>query len=68
MRRKARGMEALARGRADVLATWLNGIAQTGRRLAEADPAAPVRQRDGVRGSAEPPTAPDQSTSRFCSG
>jgi PAS domain S-box-containing protein len=30
-------MEALARGRAEVLATWLNGIAQTGRRLTEAD-------------------------------
>jgi hypothetical protein len=26
-------MEALARGRAEVLATWLEGIAQTGRRL-----------------------------------
>jgi PAS domain-containing protein len=30
-------MEALARGRAEVLATWLNGIAHTGRRLTEAD-------------------------------
>ena len=30
-------MEAMARGRAEVLATWLNGLAQTGRRLAEAD-------------------------------
>jgi PAS domain S-box-containing protein len=30
-------MEALAHGRAEVLATWLNGIAQTGRRLTEAD-------------------------------
>jgi hypothetical protein len=31
-------MEAMARGRAEVLATWLTGVAQTGRRLAEADP------------------------------
>jgi PAS domain-containing protein len=31
-------MEAMARGRAEVLATWLSGIAQTGRRLAEAEP------------------------------
>jgi PAS domain S-box-containing protein len=31
-------MEALARGRAEVLATWLDGIARTGRRLTEADP------------------------------
>lgn len=30
-------MEALARGRAEVIATWLNGITQTGRRLTEAD-------------------------------
>jgi PAS domain S-box-containing protein len=30
-------MEAMARGRAEVLATWLNGIAQAGRRLTEAD-------------------------------
>src|SRR5688500_8407023 len=30
-------MEALARGRAEVIATWLNGVAQTGRRLTEAD-------------------------------
>ena len=30
-------MEAMARGRAEVLATWLNGIAQTGRLLTEAD-------------------------------
>jgi PAS domain S-box-containing protein len=30
-------MEAMARGRAEVLATWLNGLAQTGRRLAETD-------------------------------
>ena len=30
-------MEAMARGRAEVLATWLNGLAQTGRRLTEAD-------------------------------
>jgi PAS domain S-box-containing protein len=30
-------MEASARGRAEVLATWLNGVAQTGRRLTEAD-------------------------------
>ncbi|HEX6113394.1 MAG TPA: HD domain-containing phosphohydrolase [Geminicoccaceae bacterium] len=30
-------MEALARGRAEVIATWVNGIAQTGRRLTEAD-------------------------------
>jgi PAS domain S-box-containing protein len=31
-------MEALARGRAEVLATWLNGVAQSGRRLTEAQP------------------------------
>ena len=30
-------MEAMARGRAEVLATWVNGVAQTGRRLTEAD-------------------------------
>ena len=30
-------MEAMARGRAEVLATWLSGLAQTGRRLTEAD-------------------------------
>jgi hypothetical protein len=30
-------MEAMARGRAEVLATWVNGLAQTGRRLTEAD-------------------------------
>ena len=30
-------MEALARGRAEVIATWVNGIAQTGRRLTEAE-------------------------------
>jgi PAS domain S-box-containing protein len=30
-------MEATARGRAEVLATWVNGLAQTGRRLTEAD-------------------------------
>jgi PAS domain S-box-containing protein len=30
-------MEALARGRAEVIATWLNGIAQTGRRITEAE-------------------------------
>ena len=30
-------MEAMARGRAEIIATWLNGIAQTGRRLTEAD-------------------------------
>jgi PAS domain S-box-containing protein len=30
-------MEALARGRAEVIATWLNGIAQTGRRVTEAE-------------------------------
>jgi PAS domain S-box-containing protein len=30
-------MEALARGRAEVVATWLNGVAQTGRRITEAE-------------------------------
>jgi hypothetical protein len=30
-------MEAMTRGRAEVLATWVNGLAQTGRRLTEAD-------------------------------
>jgi len=30
-------LEALARGRAEVLATWLNGVIQLGRRLTESD-------------------------------
>jgi len=34
---QAARMEALARGRADLIATWVNGIAQTGRRLTEAE-------------------------------
>jgi hypothetical protein len=34
---QAARMEALARGRAEVIATWVNGIAQTGRRLTEAE-------------------------------
>jgi PAS domain S-box-containing protein len=34
---QAARMEALARGRAEVIATWVNGIAQNGRRLTEAE-------------------------------
>ena len=34
---QAARMEALARGRAEIIATWVNGIAQTGRRLTEAE-------------------------------
>ena len=52
-------MEALARGRAEVLATWLNGIAQTGRRLAEADPLQLFANEMTFAESAEPPVAPD---------
>jgi PAS domain S-box-containing protein len=54
-------MEALARGRAGVLATWLNGIAQTGRRLTEAHLlqlfANEVTLDEAVDPPARPPTA-----------
>jgi PAS domain S-box-containing protein len=51
-------MEALARGRADVLATWLNGIAQTGRRLTEADLLQLFANDMTFAESAEPPLPP----------
>ncbi|MGH6900936.1 MAG: HD domain-containing phosphohydrolase [Geminicoccaceae bacterium] len=51
-------MEALARGRADVLATWLNGIAQTGRRLTDADLLQLFANEVTVRDPAEPLARP----------
>jgi hypothetical protein len=51
-------MEALARGRAEVLATWLEGIAQTGRRLTEADLLRLFANEVALDGPAGPPIRP----------
>ncbi len=51
-------MEAMARGRAEVLATWVNGLAQTGRRLTEADLLRVFASESALHGPAEPLAPP----------
>ena len=51
-------MEAMARGRAEVLATWVNGLAQTGRRLTEADLLRLFASELALHGPAEPLAPP----------
>ena len=52
-------MEAMARGRAEVLATWVNGLAQTGfRRLTEADLLRLFASELALHGPAEPLALP----------
>jgi PAS domain S-box-containing protein len=52
---QAARMEALARGRAEVLATWVDGVVQTGRRLTEADLVQLFASEVALGAAAEPP-------------
>jgi PAS domain S-box-containing protein len=51
-------MEAMARGRAEVLATWVTGLTQAGRRLTEADLLRLFASELALHGPAEPLAPP----------
>jgi hypothetical protein len=60
-------MEAMARGRAEVLATWVTGLTQAGRRLTEADLLRLFASELALHGPAEPLAPPISSSCRICS-